>query len=187
MGKAISSLGVALLVKAYVIATSDVSKDQDKVYYVKKTINSVDYYVVDDGSETDLSKLFELCASTTASAINAWVQPSCLTDVPDIGGEYSNIETTTLCDKQRTYIQGIMDAGESLDFTANYVHNVFIGIKSHLEGHQYPCKVVFGGIGGAHGTASFEGFVSARINGFSVDEVVQMTISVAIATEISFA
>ena len=187
MGKAINSLGVALLVKAYVKATTDVSIDPDKIYYVKKTISSTDYYVVSDGSETTLANLYEIVASTTASAINAWVQPVCLTDVPEIGGQPSMLETTTLCDPQKTYIQGVMDAGESLEFGANYVHSAFVAIKSHLEGNTYPCKVVFGGIGGDQGSFSFNGQVSARVGSFGVDEVIPMTISVAIASEITYA
>lgn len=187
MGKAITSFGVALLVKAYVVLTSDATKDEDKIYYVKKTVSSVDYYVVDDGSETDLTKLYEICSSTTASAINAYVQPVCLTDVPEIGGEPSRLETTTLCDAQKTYMQGIMDAGESLDFSANYNHSAFIAIKSHLAGHKYPCKIFFGGIGGAQGSFSFDGYMDARVGSFGVDEVVPMTISITIASEITYA
>lgn len=197
MGKAISSLGCALLVYAYVIATSDVSKDEDKVYYVKKTINGTDVYVVDTEDEQTLANLYEICSSTTASAIHAWVQPICLTDVPDIGGTPSRIETTTLCDKQKTYIQGIEDAGESLDFTANYVHNAFVAMKTNLVG-TLPIKVVFGGIStatiegttqlsGKQGCAYFNGEVNVSIGSFGVDEVVPMTISITISSEVKYA
>lgn len=197
MGKAISSLGCALLVQAYLLATSDATKDEDKIYYVKKTINSVDVYVVDTENEQTLANLYELCASTDAGAIHAWVQPICLTDVPDIGGTPSRIETTTLCDKQKTYIQGIEDAGESLDFTANYVHNAFVAMKKHLVG-ELPIKVVFGGIStdtiegttqlsGNQGCAYFNGEVNVSINGFGVDEVVPMTISITISSEVKYA
>lgn len=187
MGKAISSIGVALLVKAYVLLTADAVKDEDKIYYEKETINSVDYYKVASESQTDVSKLYEICASTNVGAINAWVQPVCLTDVPEIGGEPSRLETTTLCDKQKTYIQGVMDAGEALEFSANYVHNAFIAIKTHLEGHTYPIRVVFGGLGGSQGTASFDGEVSAKIGSFGVDEVIPMTLSITISSEITYA
>lgn len=186
MGKAINSIGVALLVKAYVILTSDATKDADKIYYEKKTLNGTDYYVVADES-TAVGSCYELTASTTASAINAWVQPVCLTNVPDIGGEPSRLETTTLCDKQKTYIQGVLDAGESLEFGANYVHNAFIAIKTHLEGHTYPVRVVFGGIEGAQGLFSFDGEVSAKIGSFGVDEVIPMTLNITIASEITYA
>jgi len=183
MGKAISSLGVALLVKGYVKATSDDTINEDKVYYELDSVNNV-YKVAVITSSTKVANLFELSDST---GTNAFVQLACLTDVPDIGGEYENIETTTLCDKQRTYIQGILDAGEALDFTANYVHNTFIGIKNYIEGSELPVKLVFGGLGGAQGSVSFNGYVSARINGFGVNEVVPMTISVAISSEITYA
>lgn len=197
MGKAISSLGCALLVKAYVLATSDATKDADKIYYVKKTINSIDVYVVDDGSETTLANLFELCASTEVGAINAYVQPICLTDVPDIGGSPSRLETTTLCDPQKTYIQGIIDAGESMDFTANYVHNAFVAMKSYLVG-ELPIKIIFGGITtatidgqteltGKQGSAYFSGEIGVSIGSFGVDEVIPMTISVSIGSEIKYA
>lgn len=185
MGKAISSLGVALLVKGYVIATSDATRDADKIYYEKKTINSVDYYVVAK-EETAVGSLYEICDSEESGAINAYVQPVCLTDVPEIGGEPSNLETTTLCDGQKTYIQGILDAGESLEFSANYNHSAFIAIKNYLKG-KLPCKVVFGGIGGSQGSASFDGYVNAKIGSFGVDEVVPMTIAITLASEIIFA
>ena len=184
MGKAITSLGVALLVKGWVKKTADVSYDTEKIYYEKQTTGGVDYYVV--SNDTTLANLYEIVASTTASAINAYVQPVCLTDVPEIGGEPSNLETTTLCDAQKTYIQGILDAGESLEFSANYNHSAFIAIKSHLVG-KLPCKVVFGGIGGAQGSASFDGYISAKIGSFGVDEVVPMTIIATLASEITFA
>jgi len=184
MGKAITSLGVALLVKGWVKKTADATYDNEKIYYEKQTINGTDYYVV--SNDTTLANLYEIVASTTASAINAYVQPVCLTDVPEIGGEPSNLETTTLCDPQKTYIQGILDAGESLEFSANYNHTAFIAIKSYLTG-KLPIKVVFGGIGGAQGSASFEGYISAKIGSFGVDEVIPMTITTTLASAITFA
>ena len=186
MGKAISSLGVALLVKAYVVATSDATRDADKIYYELVAGSNPAVYKVADES-TAVGNLFELCASTTASAINAWVQPVCLTDVPDLGGDTEKIETTTLCDGQRTYMNGIFDAGESLDFSANYVHNAFIAIKTYLEGKELPWKVVFGGLDGAQGSVAFDGQVSVKIGSFGVSEVIPMTVSIAIASELTFA
>ena len=181
MGKAISSLGVALLVKCYVKATTDQARDADKVYYELDSESGV-YKVASEN--TAVNSLFELSDDT---GTNAYVQVVCLTDVPDLGGETEKIETTTLCDPQRTYIQGILDAGESLDFSANYVHNVFIGIKTYLEGKSLPCKVVFGGLDGTQGSCSFDGYVSARISGFGVSEVIPMTVSITVASELTFA
>ena len=184
MGKAISSVGVALLVKCWVKKTTDVSRDANKIYYELDSTNNV--YVVASES-TAVASLYEICASNATGAVNQYTQITCLTDVPDIGGESDKIETTTLCDRQRTYIEGVLDAGESLDFSANYVHNVFVAIKTILLGNLYPCKIVFGGMAGGQGAFSLDGYIDARIGGFGVSEVIPMTISLTIASAITYA
>ena len=191
MGKAISSLGVCLLIKAKVKATSDTAKDANKVYYVLNSTTGV--YMVASEAEVASAVLTDLYELDETGTLN-WVQPICLTDVPDIGGDVEKIETTTLCDKQRTYINGILDAGESLDFTANYVHNVFLGLKA-LANKKMDIMVAFGGLAldtlnnliGNQGSCTFEGYVSTKLNGFGVNEVIPMTLSITIASEMIFA
>ncbi len=102
-------------------------------------------------------------------------------DFPDLGGAPEMLETTTLSDAMQTYIEGIQSS-DALEFTANYTKedyatcNELKGIKTHYA--------VYFGEDGANGKFEFEGYLSARVNGGGVNEVVGMTVSIAPATEI---
>lgn len=102
-------------------------------------------------------------------------------DFPDLGGAPEMLETTTLSDAMQTYIEGIQSA-DALEFTANYTKEDFATCND-LKGVQTPYAVFFGE-DGANGKFEFEGYLSARVNGGGVNEVVGMTISIAPATEI---
>ena len=102
-------------------------------------------------------------------------------DFPDIGGSSELLETTTLSDAMQTYIEGIQSA-DALEFTANYTKEDFATCTA-LKGVQTPYAVFFGEEG-VNGKFEFEGFLSARVNGGGVNEVVGMTISIAPATAI---
>ena len=102
-------------------------------------------------------------------------------DFPDLGGAPEMLETTTLSDAMQTYIEGIQSA-DALAFTANYTKADF-ATCNELKGIKTPYAVFFGDAG-TNGKFEFEGYLSARVNGGGVNEVVGMTISIAPATEI---
>lgn len=105
-------------------------------------------------------------------------------DFPDLGGAAEMLETTTLSDSMQTYIAGIQGS-DALEFTANYTKTDFDALKD-LEGVQTPFAVYFGDKGD-DGMFSWEGYLTVRVNGGGVNEVVGMTISIAPATAITFA
>ena len=105
-------------------------------------------------------------------------------DFPDIGGAAEMLETTTLSDSMQTYIAGIQ-ASDALEFTANYTKTDFDTLKD-LEGTLTPFAVYFGE-DGADGKFTWSGYLSVRVNGGGVNEVVGMTISIAPSTVITFA
>ena len=105
-------------------------------------------------------------------------------DFPDLGGSKELLETTTLSDGMQTYIDGIKSA-DALEFTANYTKAEYDTLLD-LEGTLTPFAVYFGEAG-ANGKFSWEGYLSVRVNGGGVNEVVGMTISIAPATEITSA
>ena len=105
-------------------------------------------------------------------------------DFPDLGGAPEMLETTTLSDSMQTYIEGIQSA-DALEFTANYTKADYATL-AELKGEQTPFAVYFGE-DGENGIFSFEGYLSVRVNGGGVNEVVGMTISIAPATEITVA
>ena len=109
-------------------------------------------------------------------------------DFPDIGGAPEMLETTTLSDAMQTYIEGIQSA-DALEFTANYTKTDYTTLAA-LKGTRTPFAIYFGATtagvpDGSNGKFEFEGYLSVRVNGGGVNEVVGMTVSIAPATEIT--
>lgn len=114
-------------------------------------------------------------------------------DFPDLGGSPEMLETTTLSDKMQTYIPGIQSL-DALEFTANYTKEDFTKLKA-LEGQEKEFAVWFGGTEeanvltptGTDGKFQFKGQLSAFPVGGGVNEVVDMTVTIAPSTPISMA
>ena len=105
-------------------------------------------------------------------------------DFPDLGGAPELLETTTLSDAMQTYIEGIQSA-DALEFTANYTKEDYTKLVA-LKGKDEAFAVYFGEEG-INGKFEFKGYLSARVNGGGVNEVVGMTISIAPSTAITSA
>lgn len=105
-------------------------------------------------------------------------------DFPDLGGAPEMLETTTLSDNMQTYIPGIQTL-DALEFTANYTLADFKKIKA-MAGTDTAFAVWFGK-DGADGKFEFTGQISAFPVGGGVNEVVDMTITIAPSTPIALA
>lgn len=97
-------------------------------------------------------------------------------NVPQIMAKRSNLETTTLKDDSRTYIQGIRESAESFDFTANYDSEVFSELNNLTAAQK--CAVVYSDGSGY----TWDGLISAAVNEAAVDAVLEMTVSVTPTT-----
>ena len=114
-------------------------------------------------------------------------------DFPDLGGSPEMLETTTLSDKMQTYIPGIQSL-DALEFTANYTKADYTSLKA-LEGEENEYAVWFGGTEsddtvtptGSEGKFKFTGALSVYASGGGVNEVVDMTITIAPSTPIEMA
>ena len=114
-------------------------------------------------------------------------------DFPDLGGAPEMLETTTLSDKMQTYIPGIQSL-DALEFTANYTKDDYTKLKA-LEGVETDYAVWFGGTEsggvvtptGSDGKFEFKGQLSAFPVGGGVNEVVDMTVTIAPSTPIEMA
>lgn len=112
-------------------------------------------------------------------------------DFPDLGGAPEMLETTTLSDKMQTYIPGIQSL-DALEFTANYTKSDYAKLKA-LEGQEKEFAVWFGGAesggvltpDGSDGKFEFKGQLSVFPVGGGVNEVVDMTITIAPSTPIT--
>lgn len=113
-------------------------------------------------------------------------------EFPDLGGEPEMLETTTLSNNMQTYIAGIQSL-DGLSFTANYDMTDFQKLKA-LEGKTDSYAVWFGGQesagvvtpDGSNGKFEFDGQLSVYPVGGGVNEVVDMNISIAPSTPITF-
>lgn len=111
-------------------------------------------------------------------------------DFPDLGGAPELLETTTLSDHMQTYIPGIQSL-DAFEFTANYTLEDYTKLKE-LAGQDAEYAVWFGGTGegesltptGEHGKFKFNGQLTVWATGKGVNEVVEMTVSIAPSTPI---
>lgn len=100
------------------------------------------------------------------------------------------LETTTLSDKMQTYIAGIQSL-DALSFTANYTLDDYKKLVA-LNGKTESYAVWFGGTGdganltptGSDGKFKFDGQLTCYPTGGSVNEVVDLNISIAPSTPI---
>lgn len=112
-------------------------------------------------------------------------------EFPDLGGAPEMLETTTLSDRMQTYIPGIQSL-DALEFTANYTLEGYKELKK-LEGKEEEYAVWFGGKEveesvtptGDNGKFKFKGQLSVFPVGSGVNEVVEMTITIAPSTPIT--
>lgn len=140
-----------------------------KVYLMKGTLST-------DNSTVDYSKLIDI------------------KDFSDLMDAPEALETTTLSDASRTYILGIQEQ-EAITCTANYTKaNMTLLTGSGIKDTECYYAIWFGGTyssstsqvepDGADGKYSFKGYLTPSINGGGVNEVVDMTITIAPTTVI---
>ena len=110
---------------------------------------------------------------------------------PDLGGAPELLETTTLSDSMTTNIMGIQSL-DALEFECNYTKEDYTKLKA-LEGKSSKFAVWLGGTesagtvtpSGSDGKFEFSGQLSVFVNGGGVNEVVNMTVSIAASTPIT--
>lgn len=91
---------------------------------------------------------------------------------PQIMAKRAALETTTLADDAKTYIAGIRETPDSLDFTLNWDAAVFAEINALTEVQE--CELGF-----SDGSKfTFSGYLSASNSEGSVNAVAEMTVSV---------
>ena len=132
------------------------------------------------GSGT-LSKGIKL--SYKASGASNFTDLTDLQEIPDIGGSSDSVEVTTLEDSAHLFINGLLDYGDSLDFTFLYAKTQFTALAA-LSG-QISWKVTLPGTSGL--TATFDGEASVKLNGVGVNDAITYTLSIKPSSAIAFA
>lgn len=134
-------------------------------------------------------KTFLMKGTDTGSAIT-YEKLIDIKDYPDLGGVPEMLDATTMSDAARVYVLGIQET-EAMTFTANYTLADFTKIKA-LEGTEQFFAVWLGANvvneeatpTGSDGKFEFKGYITATKTGGGVNEVQNMTITIAPTTVI---
>lgn len=127
-----------------------------------------------------------------ASGSDNWTKLIDVKDYPNLGGTPEMLETTTLSDKMQTYTLGVQSL-DSMDFTANYSASDY-AMLNELAGVDHAYAVWFGATEsqgvltptGSDGKFEFTAKLSVYPKGGGVNEVVEMGITLAPSTVITF-
>ena len=122
---------------------------------------------------------------------SSWEKLIDIKSFPDLGGAPELLETTTLSDPMTTNIMGIQSL-DALEFECNYTLADYTKLKE-MEGEDKEFAVWLGGTetggvatpDGSDGKFEFQGQLSVYVNGGGVNEVVNMTVSIAASTPIT--
>ena len=122
---------------------------------------------------------------------DAWEKLIDIKSFPDLGGSPELLETTTLSDSMTTNILGVQSL-DALEFECNYALADYTKLKA-MEGTDKDFAVWLGGTEaggvatptGSDGKFEFKGQLSVYVNGGGVNEVVNMTVSIAASTPIT--
>ena len=122
---------------------------------------------------------------------SAWEKLIDIKSYPDLGGAPELLETTTLSDSMTTNIIGIQSL-DALEFECNYTLADYTKLKE-MEGTDKEFAVWLGGSesggvvtpDGSDGKFEFKGQLSVYVNGGGVNEVRNMTVSIAASTPIT--
>ena len=114
---------------------------------------------------------------TSAEAVEKKVD---IKDFPDLFGDPNLLETTTLANKQQTYIPGILSS-DMKAFTANYTAADFKACNDDADKDLYYSLEFSDG-----SKFTWQGKHTMGLPGKGVDEVIEMTINVVPSTDIAF-
>ena len=122
---------------------------------------------------------------------STWEKLIDIKSFPDLGGAPELLETTTLSDSMTTNIMGIQSL-DALEFECNYTKEDYTKLKA-MEGTETDFAVWLGGTEasgavtptGSDGKFEFKGQLAVYVNGGGVNEVVNMTVSIAASTPIT--
>lgn len=120
--------------------------------------------------------------SYKASGASAYTELTNLQEIPDLGGEAESVEVTTLDDAAHMYINGLLDYGESLEFTFLYVQAQFVTLNGLSGSTDWKVTLPDSGL-----TATFSGESSVKLNGVGVNDAITYTLSVKPDSAITFA
>ena len=106
-----------------------------------------------------------------------------LQSTPEISESKEKLETTTLANANKTYIDGLKDFGDSLSFTCLYLKEEFMQVRGLADGEGKEVELKYpDGM-----TVTFTGSVSTVLSGAEVNSVLTYSIEITPMSDIEIA
>lgn len=103
-----------------------------------------------------------------------------LQSTPEISESKEKLETTTLANANKTYIDGLKDFGDSLSFTCLYLKEEFMQVRGLADGEGKEVELKYpDGM-----TVTFTGSVSTVLSGAEVNSVLTYSIEITPMSDI---
>ena len=113
---------------------------------------------------------------------STWEKLVDIKEFPDMGGAPATVEITTLSDRMKRYLNGLIDPG-ALEFNANYDKADYAKLLALESDDEHDYGIQFGKTG-EDGVYTWKGDLSVWIKGGGTEAAVDMGISIAPSTEI---
>lgn len=101
-----------------------------------------------------------------------------LQEIPDLGGDIDTVEVTVLTDAAHTYINGLKDYGDSLDFTFLHDKTQFDTLEGLTGSVDWKVSIPDGTSGAIGSTCTFSGECAVRFNGVGTNDALTYTLSI---------
>ena len=106
-----------------------------------------------------------------------------LQSTPEISESKEKLETTTLANANKTYIDGLKDFGDSLSFTCLYLKDEFMAVRQLSDGEGKEVELAYpDGM-----TVKFTGSVATVLSGAEVNSVLTYSIEITPMSDIVIA
>lgn len=103
-----------------------------------------------------------------------------LQSTPEISESKEKLETTTLANANKTYIDGLKDFGDSLSFSCLYLKDEFLAVRQLADGEGKEVELKYpDGM-----TVTFTGSVSTVLSGAEVNSVLTYSIEITPMSDI---
>ena len=139
-------------------------------------------------SQGVLSKGIKLSYSTNLTT-PSYTALTDLQEIPNLGGQRDSVEKTTLDDDAHTYMNGLQNYGDSVDFVFLHDSAQFGTLSGLTQTQEYMWKVEFpdGTAGAVKTSCTFKAMPSVSINAVGINEPLKYTLSLKPTTAMTFA
>ena len=103
-----------------------------------------------------------------------------LKSTAELSESTEKIEVTTLANSNKTYINGLRDFGDSLDYTCVYSKAEFMAVRAMQDGEKHAVEIMYpDGL-----KVTLDAFVAVVLSGAEVNSALEFTIQLTPASDV---